>query len=251
LSGDFLGDERAKVVQRAYDSLVATVEQMRRALKLSREADPILKEIKKTLHTQVREQIGKFVWMETEGPTQVNPGGLTALQVLCERERATAFNQTEGEPPSYFVNAIQDSVIALDGKTPTRKVRNTARNAWKDDPRADRRIRERDRIQEREPFSPNDTFRSPYRGRPETYPADVVWAFANAITRAAGREQFSVGHHGDAAVIDENKGGPMLRVLVAAVRWGMMTAWLASAPEGSSPPVVRPEGILSLIKRGR
>jgi hypothetical protein len=242
--GDLLGTER-KEVQRAYSSLVAAVEQMRRALKLSQETDAILEEIKETLHTQVREQIGAFVWMQTEGPTQTNPGGVTALQVLCERERATAFNQADDKPPEYFKNAIQDFMIAREGKTPTRKVRQTAGNAWKDDPGVSRRIRAR------EQSLPSEGFRSPYRGRPQTYSPDVVWAFADVIARAAGREQFSTGHHGDATITDETKGGPMLRLLVAAVRWGMTVAWLTSAPEGSTPPVARPEGILSLIKRGR
>jgi hypothetical protein len=244
MSGDFLGDERAKVVQRAYDSLVATVEQMRRALKLPKEADAILEEIKRALHAEVRHQVGTFTWIENEGPMPAKPGGLTALQVLCERERAIAFNQTDDEPPAYFVDAIQDFMIVHDGRTPTRKVRKTSRNAWRDDPRADSRIRER------EP-SGSERFRSPNRGRPEKYPPDVIWAFADAIARVTGREQFSTGHHGDATIIDENKGGPMLRVLVAAVRWGMMTAWQANAFPGTRPPTVRPEGILSLIKRGR
>jgi hypothetical protein len=110
-----LGDEHwhAEVVQRAYHSLVGTVEQMRRALKLSQKTDAILEEIKRTLHTEVRKQVGTFVWIETEPPAQANPGGLTVLQVLCKRERATAFNQTEGEPPDYFADAIQDFMIVM------------------------------------------------------------------------------------------------------------------------------------------
>src|SRR5262249_62347662 len=61
---------RATLVQRAHDSLVASVEQMRRALKLSRGTDAILEEIKQTLHTQVRGQRVAFSWIETEGSVQ-------------------------------------------------------------------------------------------------------------------------------------------------------------------------------------
>jgi hypothetical protein len=137
-----LGDEhwRATVVQRAYDSLVASVEQMRCALDLCQETNAILNEIKKTLHAQVRGQVGTFLWLEADEFVQAKPGGLTVLQVLCERERARVFNQTDDEPPPYFVDAIQDFMIARDGRTPARKVRKTARNAWKEDPGADRRV---------------------------------------------------------------------------------------------------------------
>jgi hypothetical protein len=219
---------------------------MRRALDLGQDAKTILDEIEKTLHVEVREQVGTFNWIENEGPVQANPGGLTALQVLCEKERATAFNQTDDEAPDYFVHAIQDFMIAHNGKTPTRKVRETARSAWRENLAADRRIRER------EPISPGEGFRSPNRGRPEIYPPDVVWAFADAIARAAGCENFSIGHHGDATITDKNKGGgAMFRCLVAAVRWAMTVAWLAAARPGTAPPIIKPEGILTLIKRGR
>jgi hypothetical protein len=184
---DFLGDERSRAtaVRRAHDSLVAKVEQMQRALGLSQDPKTILHEIKKTLHADVRKQVGTFVWIETEGPAQAKPGGVTVLQALYEREGAAAFNQTDDEPPKYFMDAIQDFMIADEGKTPTRKVRKTARNAWRDDPGANRRIRER------EAASQGEGFRSPYLGRPEKYDSDVVLAFAGAITRATGKPRIS------------------------------------------------------------
>jgi len=265
---DLSADERwrATLVQRAHDSLVASVEQMRRVLKLSRGTDAILEEIKQTMHTQVRGQRGAFVWIETEGSVQkaiaqlpklfgrqspgpgiedLNRSEATVLQVLYERERATAFNQTDDKPPPYFVEAIQDFMIAHDGRTPARKVRKTARNAWRENPGADRRVREMER-------QPAAKFRSRYRGRPEKYDPGIVWAFADAITRAAGREHFSIGHHGDEAITDKNqKGGPMLRVLVASIRWAMTNAWFEASLSGTEPPKVKPEGVLTVIKRGR
>jgi hypothetical protein len=120
-------------------------------------------------------------------------------------------------------------------------VRKIAANAWKQDSGADRRVRN---------ALAQDDISHAYKGRPEKYPPEVVWAFADTIARASGCEHFSIGHHGDATFGNEG-GGPMLRVLVAAVRWAMTAAWLGAAPLGTPPPVVKPEGILSLIKRGR
>ena len=77
---DFLGDERSRAtaVRRAHDLLVAKVEQMQRALGLSQDPKTILHEIKKTLHADVRKQVGTFVWIETEDPAQAKPGGAPA-----------------------------------------------------------------------------------------------------------------------------------------------------------------------------
>jgi hypothetical protein len=226
--------ERAAILQSAEASLIAAVEEMQRALGLCQEPNAILNEIKKTLHAEVRGQVGTFLWMEAGGFAPTKPGGLTVLQVLCERERATAFNQTDDKPPPYFMEAIQDFMITHDGRTPARKVRKTARNAWREHPGADRRVREMER-------QPAAKFRSRYRGRPEIYDPGVVWAIADGITRAAGREHFSIGHHGDEAITDKNqKGGPMLRVLVASIRWAMTIAWFG-APSGTEPPKVKPE----------
>ena len=238
--------ERAAILQSAEASLVAAVGEMRRALGLCQETNAILNEIKKTLHAEVRGQVGTFLWMEAGEFVPAKPGGLTVLQVLCERERAKAFNQTDDEPPPYFVEAIQDFMITHDGGTPSRrKVRKTARNAWRENPGADRRVREMER-------QPPTKFRSRYRGRPEIYDPGVVWAFADAITRAAGREHFSTGHHGDEAITDKNqKGGPMFRLLVATIQWAMTVAWAGGSPSGTEPPKVKPEGVLTVIKRGR
>jgi hypothetical protein len=234
---DFLGDDRSRAtaVRRAHDSLVAKVEQMQRALGLSQDPKTILHEIKKTLHADVRKQVGTFVWIETEGPAQAKPGGVTVLQALYEREGAAAFNQTDDEPPKYFMDAIQDFMIADEGKTPTRKVRKAARNAWRDDPGANRRIRER------EDQSP-DQWRSPYRGQPERYDPRVVLAFATAIARAIDRPRITWTRGTE----DHKSSGVILDVLVAAVHWAMCVAWVGSA--GSEPPKVKAEGLLKILK---
>jgi hypothetical protein len=222
---------------------------MRRALKLPQGADAILEGIKKTLRTQVRQQIGTFVWMDME-TDQVTPGksGGTVLQVLYERQTATASNQTDDKPPEYFVDAIQDFMIVRDGRTPTRKVRQTARNAWRDDPGADRRIRE-------EPPSPGGDFRSPYRSRPEKYDPDVVLTFADGIARAIGRPRITwtrgKGELDHRDIPDHASRGVVLDVLVAAVEWAMCIAWQHAGPPGAKPPKVKAEGILRIVKAAR
>jgi hypothetical protein len=250
MSVDFLGDERwrATAVRCAHDSLVAKVEQMQRALGLSQDPKTILDEIKKTLHADVRKQVGTFVWIETEGPAQAKPGGVTVLQALYEREGPAAFNQTDDEPPEYFVDAIQDFKITREGKTPTREVRKTARNAWRDDPGANRRIHES------KPASQRKGFRSPYRGRPEKYDSDVVLAFAHAIARITGQPWISwtrgTGTPDHRGIPNHGSRGVVLDVLVAAVEWAMSVAW-QSGPSGSTPPTVKAEGILRILKKAR
>jgi hypothetical protein len=240
LSAD-LNDEywRATVLRRSHDALVASVEQMRRALKLPQEADAILEQIKKTLHAQVREQ-RTFVWMETEWSGQATSEALTVLQLLYERPPATAFNKTDDEAPDYFEDAIQDFMIAHDGKTPTRKARKTARNAWRDDPAANRRIRKG------ESSSAGEGIRSHYLGRPEKYDSEVILAFANVIARAIGRPKISWTR--GTGVPDYASRGVILDVLVAAVEWAMCVAWQYSGPPGSKPPKVMAEGILRHLK---
>ena len=79
----------------------------------------------------------------------------------------------------------------------------------------------------------------------------VIWAFADAIARVAGRKHLSTGHHGDVTITDNSKGSAMLGALVATMRWAMTMAWLGAAPPGTKPPIVKPEGILGIVKRGR
>src|SRR5262249_27963685 len=157
---------------------------------------------------------------------EVPPHGLTVFQTLCDRERQNAFNQTAAkEFPTMrqdFELAIQDFALALEGHAPARQVHKIARNAWKEDPGANRRIREMERR------SPGQ-FRSPYQGRPERYDPDVVLAFESAIARAAGRPRISWTR----GTNDSTSRGLMLDVLVVAVQWAMCVAWQCSAPPGS------------------
>jgi hypothetical protein len=219
------------LAQRAEQELIATIEDMRRRFCLSCTRDQLVTDIKATMHIQLP------------------PHNFEVIQVLCDRERAAkAFNQSASEvfPAAIrkgFDDAIQDFVIIRRGKTSARELRKIAGNAWKWDHAEDRRIRK---------AAFGRTARSPRKGRPELYDPEVVAAFADAVARAAGRPKFSIGHHGDEAITEKNKAGSvMLRVLVAAVRWSMTVAWQVSAPWESAPPIVKPEGLLSLIKRGR
>jgi hypothetical protein len=222
-------EQRAALVKRAEETLIARVNEMNCRLHLTRTIDALTRDIKATMLVVLP------------------PYDFTVIQTLYERERAKAFNQDAATAfasvRQEFGNAIQDHVIVRQGRTPTRQTRKMADNAWKWDQAEDRRIRN--------PANRGDT-RSLHKGRPETYDPGVVWAFADAIARAAGREHFAAGHHGDLTITDKDKGGgPMFRVLVAAIQWAMTIAWMGAAPPGTVPPIVKPEGILTLIKRGR
>jgi hypothetical protein len=221
--------DSARAAVHAESALSDSAEQLRVKFDLSRSTAEIVQDIKKTMRVVVP------------------PHGFTVIETLCEHERDKVFNQraadTFPEIHQKFGNAIRDFVLGRDGPTPTRSTRKIAENAWKQDYAADRRALD--------PARSND-FNSPYRGRPEKYDPTIVWAFADAIASAAERKQFSIGHHGDVMLAHDNTaGGPMLRTLVAAVQWAMSMAWQASSLPGTEAPIVKPEGILSVIKRGR
>ena len=201
--------------------LLAKVEHMARKLSLTHATVEIANDIKATMNAPL-------------------PNNFTVMQTLCERYRADAFNDSAAETfpgiREAFDNAIQE--FATVRGTSARKARRLVDNAWKWDHAADRRVRE------------GST--APYKGRPEVYDRDVVWAFADAIARTAGRERFATGHHGDVTFTEkDDKGGPMLRVLVASIQWATIAAWQGAAPPGTAPPTVKPEGILTVLKRGR
>jgi hypothetical protein len=164
--------------------------------------------------------------------------GDTVFQTLYERERAKVFNQKAAEMFPLVRQKFRDDLSAAIEKAPARKTRQLIEQAWKWDHAADRRAREGSA--------------TPFRGRPEIYDRDVVRAFADAILRASGREHFGTGHHGDDALTKaSNKGGAMFCVLVASVEWAMTAAWLCASPPGTPAPQANPEGILTVIKRGR
>lgn len=215
------------IAQRAYASLVAAVEEMRRRLGLKQDTTAIVNDIKKTMYVKVP------------------PHGLTVLQVLYGRENENAFNQTAVEEfPTIreeFEHAIRDFMIEWDGRVSARKVRKISRNTWKEDAGANRRVRER------EDQSP-DQWRSPYRGRPERYDPRVVLAFATAITRAIDRPRITWTR--GSGIEDHKSRGDILDVLVAAVRWAMSVAWMISGA-GGEPPNVKAEGLLEILKAKR
>ena len=214
--------QRAAILQSVEKSLNEAVELMRRKLGLTRTKAEIVQDIKATMYTHLP------------------PDNSTVIGSLWDRCRAHVFNelaeQTCPGVREQFGSTIRDFTTARG--TSGRKARVLARNAWKWDPAADRRFREGSV--------------APSKGRPDVYDRDVVWAFADTIAHAAGRERFATGHHGDETITEkDDKGGPMFRVLVATVRWAMTAAWLGAAPPGTFPPTVKPEGIFSLLKRGR
>jgi hypothetical protein len=223
---DWGAGRRADIAFRADDSLVAAVEAMWRSLRLTQDTSMIVCAIKNTINEAVP------------------PHDYTVLQALCEREREDAFNQFAAsvfpEEHLKFEHGIRDFVVSQEGRTSARRVKKVVRNAWKQDPAADRRIREMQNL-------PPDQFRSPYKGRPELYNPFVVRAFEAAIAHAANRENISWTRR----TADNRSEGAMLDVLVAAVRWAMCIAWQTSAPPNREPPIVRAEGLLRILKSHR
>ena len=203
-------------LDRAEAALESAVKRMCLKLKLPAEAAEYLQAIKATMNRSV----GRH--------------GPTVLQRLY-LERAGSHRDAA---PEFFENGIRDFLICKH-QTSIRKTRQIARNAWNENPGADRRVR----ALEHSSANKNKIL-SAHRGRPDLYDPLVVWAFADSIAEAA-RRKFSPGHHGDNAITDERMAGPMLAVLVAAVRWAMTIA------EPGAAQLVKTEGILTLIKRGR
>jgi hypothetical protein len=208
LSGKPLSDERrerAAVVDRAHDVLVNAIEEMRRRLRLSQDTSAILKAIKQAMHEKVP------------------PHDFTVCQTLFEREYQIAFNLAAADEfpteRQEFEQAIRDCMV----RAPIREVRKVARNAWREDPGADRRIREME-------HQPADQWQSPYRGRPQLYDPGVVLAFESAVARAIGRSHISWTRRED----DNKSEGPVLDVLVAAVQWAMCVAWQFAGQLGAS-----------------
>jgi hypothetical protein len=157
----------------------------------------------------------------------------TVIQTLCERYRANVFNDIAAEifpdVREELDKAIRD--LATAQGVPSRKARKLSDNAWKWDHAADRRTREGSQ--------------EPYRGRPEVYDRDVVWAFSDAIAHACGQPRITWTRR-----IDDNKStGEQLDVLVAAVQWATCSAWESAAEPGTEAPDVRAEGLIGIIKR--
>ena len=165
------------------------------------------------------------------------PHGFTVLQTLCERERAKVFNNRAArrfpELQAAYVQVLADAA-AMNG-VPRRKAKRLANNTWKWDHAVDRRARQ--------------GLESPSKGRPEVYDPEVVYAFADTLARATGRERCSTGHHGDVTITDAGKASPIMNVLVCAIEWAVLASWTVARSTGSPRPKVRPEGILSVLKR--
>jgi hypothetical protein len=209
-------------VDRAHNVLVNAIEEMSRRLRLSQDTSAILKEIKQAMQAKVP------------------PHDFTVCQTLFEREYQIAFNLAAADEfPTVrqeFEQAIRDCMV----RAPAREVRKVARNAWREDPGADRRIREME-------HQPPDQWRSPYKGRPPLYDPEVVLAFESAVARAIGRP-----HIAWTRTIEDNKSeGPVLDVLVAAVQWAMCIAWQFAGQPGSKPVKVRAGGLLGIIRDAR
>jgi hypothetical protein len=217
---------RAAVALHAHETLVTAVEEMKISLGLNRDANSIAKAIKEAMNVEL------------------DPYGFTVVQTLCERERSKALNQNAAddfpEVRQQFEDAIRELLVAREGRAVGKRVRKIAGNAWKEDPAADRRIRETEHL-------PPDQFRSPYKGQPELYDPRVVAAFEAAVARAIGRSHVSWTR----GTNDNKSSGVILKVFVAAVQWAMCVAWQCSAPPGTKPVEVKAEGLLRVVKAKR
>jgi hypothetical protein len=209
--------QRAVIAQRAEKLFEAAVENMRHELGLIPTTEEIVRDIKATLYAPLP------------------PYNFTVLQTLCDRHRADAFNDdAAGAFPAerkILNKTIRD--LATARGISARTARRLSDNAWKWDRAAERRVREGSA--------------APYKGRPEIYDRDVVWAFHDAIARASGQPHITWTRG-----IDDNKSkSANLDVLVAAVEWAMCVAWQCSAKPGTEFPNVTAEGLIGIIKRRR
>jgi hypothetical protein len=205
-------------LQEAETKLVSKAERMRVKLSLPRSTAEIANAIKDTLEMRVGSQ------------------NQTVFQILYDRERGKAFNELASDMYPDKYQEHREDIFDLLEESSTRKKGQSASNTWKWDPEGDRRSLE--------------GARSPYKGRPQLYDPDVLWAFAHAIALVADRPRFAVGHHGD-DTLNDDLGSPMFQLLTAAVQWAAVIAWLSAAPPGTAAPVVKPEGIRSALKRPR
>jgi hypothetical protein len=224
-----------RLIEACEADLKGAVERMCVKMRVPRNPAEILQKIKETMRLE----------LEPCGPLEPR---LTVFQALYERKRIED-QQGDAAFPDNFESEIFDSLHR--NKTSRRKARQIARGAWKEDPGADRRVRKLQlTLASNEAHRPRtiDKILSARRSRPELYDPRVVWTFADSIARSVGRKKFSVGHHGDKTITDTAKAAPMLAVLVAAVRWAMVMAWLGA---GGGRPDVKVEGVLAVIKRGR
>jgi hypothetical protein len=169
----------------------------------------------------------------------IPPHGFTVIQTLCQQNRTKVFNELGAkvfpDNHSQFIATIRKAVVDS-GFASRRKAQRIAENAWSCNDAADRRTRAGDE--------------SPYRGRPEIYNPEVVKAIADAIAHAVGEERFR-WYHGEktTTITDSAQAGPMVDIVCCAVAWAMLVAWQASAPPDTEPPKLKPEGILSILRR--
>jgi hypothetical protein len=181
---------RAVIAQHAEKLLEAAVENMRREVGLSRTTEELVSDIKATLYTSLP------------------PYNFNVLQTLCDRYRADAFNDNAAEAFPVERKILDKAIrhLATARGISARKARRLSDNAWRWDLAADRRARVGSA--------------QPYKGRPEIYDREVVWAFHDVIARASGQTHITWTRR-----IDDNKSiGANLDLLVAAVQWAMCVA---------------------------
>jgi hypothetical protein len=209
-------EDRARAVSQASDRLQKAAARFDPQV-----SEALLAEIKATLHKPIP------------------PNDLTVMQALCDQNRARVFNEIAGEayPNKYlrFIATISEAVINSSDAS-RRKARQIAENAWSWNEGADRRTRA--------------GHKSPYRGRPDVYNPEVVKAMADAIARAVGEERFRWYHGVKApAITDSAQAGPMVDIVCCAVDWAMLLAWQLSASPGTAAPKLKPEGVLSILRK--
>jgi hypothetical protein len=210
------GEDRARLVSQARNRLENAAARFDPQV-----SEAVLEAVKATLHKPIP------------------PHGFTVMQALGDQIRARVFNENSQEVfhelQSQFVEAITEEVTHRGGQ-PRRKARRIAENAWSWNEAADRRTRA--------------AHKSPYRGRPEVYNPEVVKAVADAIAHSVGEERFR-WYHGEktTAITNSAQASRMVDLVCCAVEWVTFVAWQLSAPPGTTAPKLRPEGILSILRK--
>ena len=152
-----------RTCDRAEAALRSAVERMCLKLNLSTKAAEFLQAIKATMNRPV------------------GCHGHNVIQRLYELEQAKV--PPSCSPPEFFEREICDFLIR-NYQTPRRKARQIARNAWKENPGADRRTH----ALEKRISANKNRILSVHRGRPDLNDPYVVWAFADSIAAAAGHK---------------------------------------------------------------
>lgn len=225
---------RTRAMQFAERRLTATVDAMRLSYGLNRTTLEMVKEITGAL-----------------GRETVPPTGLTVFLTLHQRSLdGTTTSLARNQVPTLIDDGVQAVRNFLqDHGIQSAERRRIARNVMQPGPAKYDRLRDeldRAHLESRAPSK--SVLLSGSRGRPKVwYTEPVTRAFIVSIESATGRK-FTIGSRGDETITENKGGGPMLRVLMAALEWSASVIWLCSRPGTGALPKVSAETVRGYVQ---